>query len=293
MKATFTSLALFLTLMVHGQMFDIQGHRGCRGLMPENSIPGFLKAIDLGVTTIEMDVVVSADGKTVVSHDPYISSKFCVNELGMPIAKKKEKDINIFRMLYENVRLFDCGITGNKDFPGQEKVSVYKPLLIEAIQACEQHVKASGKTEIRYNIEIKSAPSGDNVFHPAPELYTRLVHEALRDIVPPERVVIQSFDVRILQFWKMRYPEYKISYLLSGAKSSKKVIDELGFTPDVFSPYYKKVNKRIVDDWHKLSVRVIPWTVNNVSDMKKLIAMGVDGLITDYPDRYFNSVESK
>lgn len=288
--ATLIIFTLIISLMAHGQSFDIQGHRGCRGLMPENSVPGFLKAIDLGVTTIEMDVVVSADGKVVVSHDPYISSGFCVNELGIPINKKKEKDINIFRMLYDDVRLFDCGIIGNEDFPEQEKLSVHKPLLIEAIQACEEHVKATGRENIRYNIEIKSTPSGDNIFHPVPELYTRLVYEAIRDIVPAERVLIQSFDVRILQFWKMRYPEYKISFLLSGSKSPQKVLDELGFTPDVFSPSYKRINQSAVEEWHKLGVKVIPWTVNDISDIKKVIGMGVDGLITDYPDRYFTSV---
>jgi glycerophosphoryl diester phosphodiesterase len=275
------------------QSFDIQGHRGCRGLMPENSIPGFLKALDIGVTTIEMDVVISADGKVVVSHDPFISSQFCVNELGMAINKKKEKEINIFRMDYEDVRHFDCGIIGNPDFPEQVKMSVFKPLLTEVITICEAHVENSGREPVRYNIELKSTPSGDNVFNPEPELFTRLVYEAIKDLVPNDRVMIQSFDARILQFWKMKYPDFTLSFLMVGTKPAAKVIELLGFTPNIFSPHFKQVSQSVVDEWHQLSVKVVPWTVNEVADMKKIVALGVDGLITDYPDRYFDQVVGK
>jgi glycerophosphoryl diester phosphodiesterase len=296
MMKVLIATTIFVMGFVHfgvSQEFDIQGHRGCRGLMPENSIPGFLKALDLGVTTLEMDVVISADGKVVVSHDPYISSQFCVNELGIPISKKKEKDINIYRLHYDDVKLFDCGIVGNPDFPEQEKISVYKPLLDEVIARCESHIKQSGRSAVRYNIELKSNRAGDNIYQPEPELFTRLVYEVIKDLIPPEMVIIQSFDPRILQLWRMKYPEYKISCLMSGSKTSDKVIEYLGFKPDIFSPNYKQVNQEVVDEWHKLSVKVIPWTVNDVSEMQKLTGMGVDGLITDYPDRYFNSVSPK
>lgn len=289
-----TTVFIFLIMNIAAaQSFDIQGHRGCRGLMPENSIPGFLKALDIGVTTIEMDIVISADGKVVVSHDPFISAQFCVNELGMAISKKKEKEVNIFRMDYEDVRHFDCGIIGNPDFPGQVKMSVFKPLLTEVITACEAHAENSGREPVRYNIELKSTPSGDNVYNPEPELFTRLVYEAMKDLVPSDRVMIQSFDARVLQFWKMKYPDFKLSFLMAGAKSAGKVIEHLGFTPDIFSPHYKQVSQSVVDEWHHLAVKVVPWTVNEVADMKKIVAMGVDGLITDYPDRYFDQVAGK
>jgi glycerophosphoryl diester phosphodiesterase len=295
MKIVLTTTVFILLFMfvASAQTFDIQGHRGCRGLMPENSIPGFLKAMDIGVTTIEMDVVISADGKVVVSHDPYISAQFCVNELGIAINKKKEKEINIFRMDYEDVSHFDCGIIGNPDFPEQAKISVFKPLLTEVLDACEAHARNSGRQPVRYNIELKSTPSGDNIYNPEPELFTRLVYEAVKDMVPRERVMIQSFDARILQFWKMKYPDFKLSFLMAGSKSAAKVIEQLGFTPDIFSPHFKQVSQSVVDEWHQLSVKVVPWTVNDVADMKKIVALGVDGLITDYPDRYFDQVVGK
>jgi glycerophosphoryl diester phosphodiesterase len=275
------------------QQFDIQGHRGCRGLMPENSLPGFLKAIDLGVTTLEMDVVISADGKVVVSHEHYFSSDFCVNELGLPISKKDEKSISIYDLDYEDVKMFDCGIVGHGDFPQQQKMSTVKPLLGEVIEQCEDYVKSRGSSPISYNIELKSAPSGDNVNHPEPELFTRLVYESIKELVPAERVIIQSFDPRILQFWKLKYPENRLSYLVASTKEVENAIEVLGFTPDILSPNFKTLKQKTVEDWHAKSVKVIPWTVNDISDIKKVMALGVDGLITDYPDRYFEATNGK
>lgn len=294
MKAFFTAiLTLTISLNTQSQQFDIQGHRGCRGLMPENSLPGFLKAIDIGVTTLEMDVVISGDGIVVVSHDHYFSSDFCVNEIGYPISKKEQKDLNIYRLNYEDIKMFDCGVLGNPDFPEQKNISTFKPRLDEVIERCEQFIIESGKKPVHYNIELKSSPSGDHIHHPDPELFTRLVHETIHELVPPKRVIIQSFDLRILQFWKMRYPQYRISFLTSSLKKTDKVIEQLGFKPDIFSPHYKLINEKIVGEWHENSVRVVPWTVNKITDMEKIIGYGVDGLITDYPNRYFESINSK
>lgn len=272
-----------------GQSFDIQGHRGARGLMPENSIPGFIRAIDLGVTTVEMDVVISGDGKVVVSHDPYISSKFCVNELGRAIKKKEESQINIYNMLYEDVVLFDCGAVGNPNFPEQEKLSVSKPLLSVALKACEEHIEKTGRSAVQYNIELKSRPSWDGIYHPDPNLYTELVYDVVKNAVPKERICIQSFDFRILHYWRLKYPDYTISMLVGNTKSVAKNIEELGFTPEVYSPSYRLVKEKDIKELHQQSVKVIPWTVNDVKEMQKLIDMGVDGLITDYPNRYFEN----
>src|SRR5688500_119603 len=106
--------------------FDVQGHRGARGLKPENTIPGFLLAIDSGVTTIELDVVVTRDKQVVVSHEPWMSVSICLDPAGSPLQPKDEKKKNIYQMTYEQVRQFDCGSLGNKNFPEQEKMTVYK-----------------------------------------------------------------------------------------------------------------------------------------------------------------------
>lgn len=285
-------LLLFSSNISFCQTLDIQGHRGYRGMMPENSIPGFLKAIDLGVTTLEMDVVISGNGKVVVSHDPYISSQFCVNELGAEIKKKEEKGINIYKIDYEDIKFFDCGIKGNDKFPEQQKMSVYKPLLSEVFDQCENYIRNNQKKSIQYNIELKSSSSGDHIYHPEPSLFTELVYNVINEHIPSERICIQSFDKRILQIWKLKYPRYKLSLLISNSKSSAKNIEELGFTPDIYSPNFKLISPREVEELHNKSVKVISWTVNEIKDMKKMIDMGVDGFITDYPNRYFDNFSS-
>jgi len=296
MGKSFVFLILLATTMSYqssAQSFDIQGHRGCRGLMPENSIPGFLKAIDLGVKTLELDVVISGDGKVVVSHDIYFSSTFCVNELGLPLDKKDEQSMNIYRMDYEDIHMFDCGINGNKDFPEQTAVSTYKPLLTEMLLACEEYAKSKSLPPLHYNIELKSEPSGDNIYHPEPQLFTKLVYEATISILPVDRFNFQSFDPRILQFCKARYPEVKLALLVPNAKAGLKTLEELGFKPDIYSPHFKILTKEIVDQMHQKSITVIPWTVNSNNDMERVLGLGVDGLITDYPNRYFDMRSDK
>jgi len=284
--------ACIIVQSIFGQTIDIQGHRGCRGLMPENSIPGFLKAIDLGVTTLEMDVVISADGKVVVSHDPYISSQCCVNELGVKINKKNEKNINIYMLDYEDIKLFNCGILDNKDFPEQMKLPVYKPLLSEVLKKCEGYILSNNKQKVQYNIELKSRPSWDGLYHPVPSLFIRLVQNVLEQNISIDRICIQSFDMRILQFWKMKYPDYQLSLLVSKSKTAVKNIEELGFDPDVYSPNFKNINQKDLTELQSKNIKVIPWTVNEIKEMKKMIDMGVDGLITDYPNRYFDNFSS-
>ena len=165
--------------------------------------------------------------------------------------------------------------------------------MCDVIKKCEEYVQQTGRNPLQYNIELKSTPTGDNIRHPGPELFTRLVYEGIKELVPAERIIIQSFDPRIVQFWKMRYENYQISFLMSSYKSPDKVIEQLGFKPDIYSPHYKSLTKDKVEEWHSESVKVIPWTVNSVSDMEEVISYGVDGLITDYPNRYFESIVTK
>jgi glycerophosphoryl diester phosphodiesterase len=265
--------------------FDVQGHRGARGLMPENTVPAFLLALDSGVTTIELDVVVTKDKKLVVSHEPWMSANICVDPSGKPLQAKEEKKYNIYQLTYDEVRQFDCGSSGNKNFPQQKKMEASKPLLSDVIGAVENHIKSYATYEVDYNIEIKSAPEGDKKFHPTVEEYSDLVYNLVDEYIPLERLVIQSFDFRVLKYWHKKYPQIRLAALVENVKSIDANIDALGFRPSIYSPYYKLLSKDKVHHLHQQKIRVIPWTVNEVSDMLSLKGMGVDGFITDYPDR--------
>src|SRR5215510_6152780 len=122
--------------------FDIEGHRGCRGLMPENSIPAFLKALELGVDTLELDVVVSRDGQLVVSHEPFFSADFTLDPDGKRIPREKQTEYNLFRMDYAEIKKYDVGSIGNPRFADQVKVKTYKPLLSEVFIETRKYARA-------------------------------------------------------------------------------------------------------------------------------------------------------
>ncbi|MFN7188669.1 MAG: glycerophosphodiester phosphodiesterase family protein, partial [Cyclobacteriaceae bacterium] len=148
-----TSVASFA--QIHHPKFDVQGHRGARGLKPENTIPAFLAALDYGVTTLELDLAITKDKKVIVSHEPWMSAAICTQPDGQPIEAKTEMTFNIYQMTYDEVKQFDCGSKGNARFPEQEKMAVHKPLLRDVIAAVEDHIKSFSRYEVDYNIEIK------------------------------------------------------------------------------------------------------------------------------------------
>ncbi|HTF19542.1 MAG TPA: glycerophosphodiester phosphodiesterase family protein [Chryseolinea sp.] len=265
--------------------FDIQGHRGARGLMPENTIPAFLTALDSGVTTIELDVVVTKDKQLVLSHEPWMAASICYDSAGGIMADKDEKKFNIYQMTYTQVSKFDCGAKENGEFPEQKKISASKPLLRDVIVAVENRIKSYNYYEVDYNIEIKSSPETDKKFHPSIDVYSELIYELLDEYLPLDRVVIQSFDFRVLKYWHEKHPEIRLSALVGNTKSIDTNLEQLGFLPSVYSPQYKLIDKAKVQYLHSKKIRVIPWTVNDTRDMLALKGMGVDGLITDYPNR--------
>jgi glycerophosphoryl diester phosphodiesterase len=265
---------------------DLQGHRGCRGLMPENSIPGFLYAIELGVTTLEMDVVISKDKKVVVSHDPFFSHEFCLNPDGSEIKEEEERNFTLFEMTYEEIKTFDCGSKIHPRFPKQRKMPVYKPLLEDVINAAEAHASSLGKSKLYYNIEIKSTIEGDNVYHPPYKEFTDLLMDVLQKKNILERTIVQSFDIRPLQYLHQTHPDMTLSFLVENTLVFKENLSILGFTPAIYSPEFILVDEALMTFAKEHNMKVIPWTVNEVAEMKKLIAMGVDGLISDYVDRY-------
>lgn len=267
------------------EAFDIQGHRGCRGLLPENSIAGFIKAIDIGITTLEMDVVISRDSQVLLSHEPWLSSIICKTPTGEEVAENSERDWNLYQMNYEEIAACDCGQRIHPGFPDQVLAFSAKPLLSQVIDTVEAYLLANDLPPVSYNIETKSDPSGDNIFHPEPSTFVSLLMEVIAGRGIVDRVMIQSFDPRTLQEARLVDSLMQLVLLVEGEKPAAVRIEELGFTPAVYSPEHILVTDSLVNWTREVGMKLIPWTVNEPSDMKRLIEMGVDGIISDYPDR--------
>lgn len=266
--------------------FDLQGHRGARGVYPENDIPGFIYSIDQGVSTLELDLAITKDQQVILSHEPFISSTYCLDMEGNEIPDSLERSHNIYQMDYEEVKQYDCGSKPHPGFTDQKKMMAFKPLLTVMIDSVENYLVRKNLPEVNYNIEIKSASKYDGIFHPEPGPFSDLVFQTINNKLPWTRVNIQSFDYRVLQYFNKTYPDVTLSALIGNDLGLTQNLDSLGFTPDIYSCHHSLVTQKLVEDCHKLNMKIIPWTVNNVSDMEKLVALGIDGLITDYPNRF-------
>lgn len=273
-----------LTVSAQKRKFDVQGKAGARGIMPENTIQGMLKALDLGVTTLEMDAVISKDKQVVLSQEPYFNNEISLQPNGKAITLKNQKDFNIYKMDYDEIKKFDVGSKIHSRFPGQMKFKVSKPLLSQTIDEVEEYVKLKRLTKPVYSIETKTIKNGDNVFHPEPAEFVDLIMDIVNAKKISKRVIIESFDMRTLQYLHEKYPKIQTSLLIDEKEPFEDYIEKLGFKPTIYSPYSVLVGKGLVDRCHEMGVKIIPWTINSVKEVKYLMSLGVDGVITDYPN---------
>lgn len=265
---------------------DWQAHRGGKGLAPENTVPAFTYAITLpNVKTLELDVVVSKDSQLVVSHEPWMSANICLKPDGVEISEAEEKSLNLFEMTYEEIKSYDCGSKPVEGYPDQKKMKTWKPTLESVVKSVNAYAAQRELTAPKFNIEIKTAPEGDNVYHPVPEAFATLLLAEIKKLRIKKRTTIQSFDVRALQAVHQQDSTFTLAYLLGDSNGLEKDLEVLGFTPQILSPNHNLVTNKMVSQAHELGMKVIPWTVNEVARMKTLLGLDVDGIITDYPDR--------
>ena len=264
---------------------EIHAHRGARSFFPENTVPAFLKAIELGVDAIELDLCISKDNQVVVSHDPYMQAGLCALPDGKVLTKKEEAQYVLYTMKYPDIVRFDCG-RASSEFPRQQTVYAAKPLLEDVFRSVERHCeKLRRQGGIIYNLEVKSWVKGDDVLHPAPCEYARLVSNVVETSGVSSRVRVQSFDARILKEVRKISPDLSLGLLVRKGKNPETELNRLGFKPDYLNPFYSMVDSKLVRMLHERGVRIIPWTVNAPEAMLALAEMGVEGIITDYPER--------
>jgi glycerophosphoryl diester phosphodiesterase len=253
------------------------GHRGCRGLYPENTVEGFKKAINLGVDGIELDVVVNKDKQLVISHEGYMSSTICLDSLGNKI--DNEKQHNLYKMAQSEIEKYDCGTLAHPKFTEQRNVTEKKPLLRDFFRQTDL-----SKTVILF--EIKSEKGDEGIFQPSVEEYVEIILRELNDFQWKKNIIFMSFDARILNEINRQTQEYRMVYLTYlPFRSVKKFLKDIDFKPHALGMFFPTIKKRKVKKAQRMGIRIFAWTVNDASKSQKLVKMGVTGIITDYPDR--------
>ncbi|MDA1100130.1 MAG: glycerophosphodiester phosphodiesterase [Proteobacteria bacterium] len=287
--------------------FDLQGHRGARGLAPENSLPAFAKALAIGVSTLELDVGITADHQVVVSHDLRLSPSLVRDAAGVWL---RQPTPALYQLPLARLQRFDIGrIAPNsrqaRRFPeqvGQDGVRV--PTLAQVAALAER----LGNHVVRFNIETKLRPDKADET-PTVGRFVELLLAVIRQVGIADRTTIQSFDWRSLRLVQQLAPNIPTVYLTAqqswldnlqagrpGASPWTAGLDidaHDGSVPrlvkaaggSVWSPYHRELDGQQLQEAHALGLKVIVWTVNDDGRMAELIDLGVDGIITDYPDR--------
>ncbi len=269
--------------------FDLQAHRGGRGTMPENTTEAMVDALGTAATTLEMDVVVTKNGKVILSHEPFFNHEITTLPNGDTIPAEKEREYNIYKMDYPEVIKYDVGRKPHPRFPQQKKMPAVKPQLADVFARIGAEMQTRKRPMFFYNIEVKSKPETDGKYHPPVQDYVEKVIAVVDAADLRERVIIQSFDFRVLQNLHARFPEIKNALLIekTDMRSFRKQLDDLGFMPTIYSPDESLVTANLIEECHKRNIRIIPWTVNDPARFRALKKLGVDGIITDYPSMNF------
>lgn len=270
-------------------VFDKEGHRGCRGLMPENTIPAMIKATDFGVNTLEMDIVFTSDNVAILSHEPFFNHEITTKPDGKFIDEKDEKNYNIYKMTFAETQRYDVGLKPHPRFPEQQKLKVSKPSLAAVIDSVEAYTASKNLPKVYYNIETKTDPATDKTYHPAPAAFVEMLMKVINEKGIADRAIIQSFDMRTLKYLHKKYPAVKTALLIevTNKNSFRKQMKDLSFTPSIYSPEETLVTTNLINECHERNIRIIPWTVDDKKRIKELRSLGVDGIISDYPN-YLN-----
>ncbi len=268
-------------------VFEIQAHRGARSFFPENTIQAFCKAAELGVRVVELDLVVSKDHQIVVSHDPWLSGHHRSDPLGNPLSPE-DPQRHMYDMLYRDIAAYDCGLP-HPSFPLQQRIASCKPLLstvFTRVDACMASVGMKGR--MTYNLEIKSWPDKDGIFHPSPDWYAALVLRLVEASGLSNRIRIQSFDYRVVrEAWKLN-PQLCYGLLIEEPENMEQLLRTVGFNPQYVNPHVSLADRDMAEYLHAQSIRMVPWTVNSKEDMLAMRQCGADGIITDYPELAFS-----
>jgi glycerophosphoryl diester phosphodiesterase len=298
-------LAFFLAFSVATPLaaaFDLQGHRGARGLMPENTLPAFERALAIGVTTLELDTGITADGVVVVSHDPILNPDLVRGPDGQWLtAPTPIRSLTWAQLQTYDVGRLRPGSRYAQQFPQQQPIDGTRMPRLADVFA---RVKALGADAVQFDIETKIDPRRPDATL-APEPFVQALLAVIREHGMEERVMVQSFDWRTLQLLRAQAPKVRTVYLSvqrpqlnsiesePGLWTAGQRLADHGSVPrmvkaaggHVWSPNFNDLTPALLREAQSLGLKVIPWTVNEPADIARILDLPVDGIISDYPDR--------
>ena len=299
------ALTLAFTLIaLPAQAFDVQGHRGARGLAPENTLPAFQRALDLDVTTIECDMAITKDGVVVIHHDLWLNPDTTRGPDGQWLAARGPaiRDLTFEELQQYDVGRLKPGTDYARAFPDQQPVDGTR---IPKLADLFDQVKKSGNATVGFDCETKVSPHEPAATLP-PEEFARKAIAEIRNAGMERRTMVQSFDWRTLQVIQKEAPEIRTMYLstprtLAPAGRGRPSPWVAGFAPElqlgssvpkaihkaggkIWGPHHEFLTPEQLAEARALGIKVIPWTINDPAMMAKLIDMGVDGIISDRPD---------
>jgi glycerophosphoryl diester phosphodiesterase len=308
------ALAGAAALTFTAQAFELQGHRGARGLAPENTLPAFERAIALGVTTLELDIAITSDGVLVIHHDPTLNPAITRDASGQFLERRGPP---IHSLTWAQLQTYDVGRLNprsdyGRNYPDQQPVDGTR---IPRLSDLFDLVKRLGDDKVRFAIETKVRPTHPDET-PAPEPFARAVVDEIRKGGMAARSQILSFDWRTLQVVQRIAPEIPTVYLTAQQRWLDNIgVDlptgsawtagfqyrELGSVPKMvkaaggayWSVFYGDLDPQKVKEAQSLGVKVLVWTVNDPPLMSRMVDWGVDGLITDRPDVARKVLESR
>ena len=264
---------------------DVQPHRGGAGVRPENTFSSMQYSIDLGVNTLEMDMQITSDRQVIISHENYFHPDYCTRPDGSEILKGDPKEY-IFTMPYDSVARYETGLKVNPRFPDQKKIREHKPLASDLIDFIEHYTAERGVSPMRYNIEVKTSDKkGEGEKWAEYHEFVDITIPLLQSKNLGDRLVIQCFDERALRYMHEAYPDLFLSYLTNKEQDLEGLLDKLGFVPDWWSPNYEGITPENVKLAHEKGIKVVPWTVDDEGEIRRMIECDVDAIISNYPER--------